>query len=134
MQTELPGLVKKIKPATIGWFPSGPAAAAAATLAERKGRTSWPPPGVTVQEIRGEVTAVCMGLAEEVKGARVLHADEPLLTTHVTAAAKLWQGDAWRFSRKGEGHCDAAYAGAGAVHLARTLPAGIGNVRLVVAN
>jgi hypothetical protein len=38
------------------------------------------------------------------------------------------------FSRKGEGHVDAAYAAAGAVHLARTLPAPVGKPRLVVAN
>lgn len=129
----LPAWLKRVKPRTLGWFPSGPAAALAADLAERKGRTSWPPAGVTVDEIRGEVTAVCMGLAEQVKGLQVLHSGEPLLDAHVLAAAKLWAGDSWRFSRKGEGHCDAAYAVAGAVHLARTLPQGLGVPRLIVS-
>jgi hypothetical protein len=52
----------------------------------------------------------------------------------VTGAGRLKRGDAWVFSRKGEGHCDAAYAAAGAVHLARTLPAPVGKPRLVVAD
>lgn len=133
MQRDLPALVKKIKPATLGWFPNGGAAAAAAVLAERKGRTSWPPAGVTVAEIRGEVSAVCMGFAEQVKGVQVLHADEPLMTKHVMGAAKLWSGPTWRFSTKSDAHCDAAYATAGAVHLARTLPTGVGKIRLVTS-
>ena len=133
LRRELPALLARVKPRTLGWFPNGPAAALAADLAERKGRTSWPPAGVSVAEIRGEVSAVCMGFAEQVKAGALVHSDEPLLSTHVTAAAKLHAGDAWRFSRKGDGHCDAAYAAAGAAHLARTLPAPIGKPRLIFA-
>lgn len=132
MRRDLPGWVKKIRPQTLGWFPAGPAAAAAADLAERKGRTSWPPPGVHVEAIRGEVTAVCMGFADLVIAKQVAHSDDPLLNAHVSGAEKLHQGDAWRFTRKGAGHCDATYAAAGAAHLARTLPSSIGKPRIIV--
>jgi len=88
---------------------------------------------MAVEEIRGEVTAVCMGLADLVRARKVAHSDDPLLNAHIGGAERLKRGDAWVFSRKGEGHCDGAYAVAGAVHLARTLPALVGKPRLVVA-
>jgi hypothetical protein len=118
LRRELPGLIAKVKPAKIGWFPSGPAAALAADMKEHDG---WPPDGVEVDEIRGEVTAVCMGFAEQVTAVKVAHSGDPLLDAHIAGAEKLTQGDGWRFSRKGAGHVDALYAAAGAVHLARTL-------------
>ena len=40
-------------------------------------------------------------------------------------------GDRWRFERKGSGSCEAAYAVAGVVHLARTLPKPLGKPRLI---
>lgn len=124
LRQELPGHVQRVRPQKLGWFPAGPAAAVAADLADRKqpGRAAWPPRGVTVEEIRQETTAVCMGFAEQVSSAQVAHSDDPLLNAHVAAAEKLRQGDAWRFTRRGAGHCDAAYSLAGATHLARTLP------------
>lgn len=131
MQRQLPAMVRKIKPQLFGWIPGGPAAAASATLKERKGRVKWPPPGVQVKEITDEVTAVCMGLASEVDADQVVHNDDPLLNAQITGAAKLWQGDRWRFERKGGGSCEAAYAVAGVVHLARTLPKSIGRPRIV---
>jgi hypothetical protein len=72
-----------------------------------------------------------MELQEQVVSRRVLHSGDPLLTAHVTGAQRLRQGDAWRFQRQGAGHCDAAYATAGAVHLARTLPSPIGRPRII---
>lgn len=124
LRQELPGHVQRVRPQKLGWFPAGPAAAVAADLADRKqpGRAAWPPRGVTVEAIRQETTAVCMGFAEQVSSAQVAHSDDPLLNAHVAAAEKLRQGDAWRFTRRGAGHCDAAYSLAGATHLARTLP------------
>jgi hypothetical protein len=122
LRRELPGLVAKVKPRVFGWFPNGPAASAAATLAEGKGRDDWPPPGVPVEEIRGEVTAVCMGFAELVDSGQIAHSDDALLTAHAEGAEKLKQGDVWRFVRRGSGHVDAIYAAAGASHLALTLP------------
>ena len=133
LRRDLPGWVTKIRPQMLGWFPSGPAASVAADLADRKGRTGWPPRGVAVQEIRGEVTAVCMGFADLVISKQVAHSDDPLLNAHVEGTEKLHQGDAWRFTRKGAGHCDATYAAAGAIHLARTLPTSVGKPRVIVA-
>jgi hypothetical protein len=134
LRAELPGWLARVKPQVFGWMPNGPAAAVAATLADRKGVRGWPPAGVTVAEIRAEVPALCMGFAEQVESRQVVHANDPLLNAHVTGASKLKTGDVWRFSRKGEGHCDAAYAAAGAVHLARTLPTPVGKPRLLTTS
>lgn len=136
LRRELPGLLARVRPQVLGWLPNGPAASLAADLADRRkaGRAGWPPPGVTVAEIKGELTAVCMGFAEQVTADRVAHSGDPLLDAHVAGAERLKRGDAWVFSRKGEGHVDAVYAAAGAVHLARTLPAPVGKPRLIVAN
>ena len=135
---DLPGHLAAVRPQVLGWLPSGPAAAMAANLADRSKqgklpRRGWPPPGVVVAEIRGEVTAVCMGFAEQVAAGRVVHSGDPLLDAQVAGAEKLTRGDGWVFSRRGEGHVDAVYAAAGAVHLARTLPPPVGPQRLVLA-
>lgn len=119
LRAELPEVVRRVKPRALGWFPGGPAASVAADLVQRKG---WPPRGVELEDIRGDVTAVCMGLAEQVKAGDVVHPADPMLTTHVSAAQKLQRGDAWVFVRRGVVPIDGAYALAGAVHLARTLP------------
>lgn len=112
----IPELLRKVRPKQVGWFPDGPAAAVAAemkTLARR-----W-----KVSEIRGpEAGQACQGLAELVKSGRIRHTGDPLLTNHVIGANKLVTGDGWRFVRKGVGHVNAAYALAGAAHLARLMP------------
>jgi phage terminase large subunit-like protein len=118
MTAALPDLITRAQPLVLGWFPNGPAAAAAAALTER---IDWPPPGVTLMPIRSDVNAVCMGFGSEVFALKVVHGDDPLLNAHVAAADKLPQGDGWRFMRKGAKPVNAAYAAAGAVHLARTL-------------
>jgi hypothetical protein len=134
MRRDLPALVARIRPQALGWLPVGPAAVLGADLKPREGRRSTLPASVTVEEIRGELAAVCMGLAEQVTAGRIVHSDDPLINAHVIGAEKLRRpGDTWVFSRRGGGHCDAAYATAGAVHLARTLPAPIGKPRLVIA-
>lgn len=120
MERDLPGLGAKIQPKAFGWFPNGPAASVTASLAKKS--ESWPPRDAAVEEIRGEVTAVCMGFAGLVSSSGVVHSGDPLGDAHVAAAEKLKQGDAWRFTRRGAGHVDGTYAMAGAVHLARTLP------------
>lgn len=120
LAADLPGLVARIKPRALGWFPSGPAASLATDLkGKRKG---WPPRGVKVEAIRNDVTAVCMGFAKDVGGRLVAHSGDPLQDAHVSTAERSASGDAWRFTRKGAGHCDAVYAAAGAAHLARLLP------------
>lgn len=105
----LPEWVDRVKPKARGYF-GGPTDALKADL-ERLGF-----------ERITDVTAACQGFAEQVAGRRVLHAGDPLLTAHVTGAKRLQQGDGWRFTRRGAGNVDAAYAAAGAVHLARLMP------------
>lgn len=127
LRTQLPALVAKVKPKKFGWFPSGPAAAIAADLRKPKadGTPAWAPVGVEVEELKADVPAICMGLAEQVDSGQVVHSNDPLLNAHNTGAAKLKQGDVWRFTRRGAGHCNGAYASAGVVYLARTLPLGL---------
>lgn len=125
LERELPGWVEKLRPRVLGWFPNGPAAAVAAKVADRRkqGVRNWPPPGVTIAAIKAETPAVCMGLAKEVSARTMVHSGQEMLDAQVRDAEKLWHGsNVWVFTRKG-GNVDAAYAGAGAVHLARTLPA-----------
>lgn len=123
LRRELPDLVARVRPRKLGWFPHGPAAAVAARLADRKGR-GWPPRGVDVAAVDGELlAAVCMGLAEQVKAVEIRHAADALLDAHVADAQKLRRSEGqWVFTRKGSGPIDGAYALAGAVHLARTIP------------
>lgn len=130
LRAELPQLVGQIKPRAVGWFPSGPAAAVAADLKDRSKsgqRFPWPPPGVTVEEIRGELAAVCMGLAEQVVAGSIWHTDDPRLNEQAGAAAKRKRGEGWVFDQG-----EALYAAAGAVHLARTRPPGLGKPMVVL--
>jgi hypothetical protein len=109
---ELPDLLGKIRPAALGWFPSGPAAALGVTLRE-----------LEPIELKGiDVTECCQEFAALVAGGQILHPNDPLLNAHVAGTARLHSGDGWRFARKGAAHVDGAYATAGAVRIARTLP------------
>jgi hypothetical protein len=119
LRIELPKLVAKIRPRAVGWFPSGPAASIAADLTKRPG---WPPRRVELVEIHAELAAVCMGLSEQVAAGEVAHPKDDMQTQHIGSAQKLWRGDRWVFVRRGASPIDGAYATAGAVHLARTLP------------
>jgi hypothetical protein len=121
----LPALLAKVKPRALGWFPNGPAASLAADLQGVRRAAPLKP---------SEVSQACLGLSEQILARRVMHTNDPLLTAQLDGTAKLWTGDGWRFARRGVGHCDAVYALAGAVHLARTLPAPLGKPRLVVAS
>jgi len=126
MMRDLPGLARKIKPKVVGWFPSGPAAAAAAKLAARKRPAggTWPPPGMRVEEIKAEIPAVCMGFAQQVNASLIAQSDDPMINAHVLGAEKAYRGDGlWVATRKkSAGPINGFYAAAGAVHLARTLP------------
>jgi hypothetical protein len=149
VRRELPALLRKVNPRLFGWMPGGPAASLAPDLAGRpRGSRAIPADaqpaqrfggkigGAEVQEITAEVPALCMGFAALVDERGIVHSDEPLLTAHVLGAGKLhigMEGQLWVFSRAGEGHCDAAYAAAGAAHLLMTLPKSLGKPRLVVA-
>lgn len=109
---DIPALRDLINPRASGWYPSGPSAALAPIL-RRDDAT----------EIKGaHVAEACMGLADLTTARRIIHPNDPLLTAHVAGAQKLYTGDGWRFVRRGAGHVDAAYAAAGAVHIALTVP------------
>lgn len=130
MRRELPALVKRNRPRAVGWFPNGPAAAVGASLAEQPG---WPPSGVTFEALGGDTAAVCMGFAELVEAGDVLQSGDPLADAQIEQAERKWTGDRWVFVRRGAGHCDAVYAVAGAVHLARTVPMSVGKPRIITA-
>jgi hypothetical protein len=129
-RAELPGLLATVKPAALGWYPTGPAAElgpvlrpAAVALNKRPGKRQ---PGQLPEN--GEITGTavpeaCQGLAGLALGRRIVHPADPLLDAHIGGATKLNAGDGWRFVRRGGGHADAAYAAAGAVQIALTMPA-----------
>jgi hypothetical protein len=129
VRAELPALLEKIKPKAFGWFPGGPAAELATTLRPlalkynrhpgKRQDGEFPENG----EISGSAASeVCQELAGIVRARGIVHAGQDLLDTHVRGASKLNTGDGWRFTRRGEGHCDAAYAAAGVVNAALRLP------------
>jgi hypothetical protein len=120
LQRELPSLVAKVKPRTLGWFPTGPAAAVAAAMGNQQ-RDNWPPRGVVLEEIKRDVSAVCMGFAEQITTGQIAQSADPLLDAQVATTEKQFTGKTWVFALGGD-HVDAVYAAAGAVHLARTLP------------
>jgi hypothetical protein len=125
---DLPDILAQTKPRMFGWLPGGPAATMAPDMGKRTSSTkrtirpSWVPRGTKVVEVTTDLPAVCMGFAEQVQAGRIAHSGDPLLDAQVAAAEPLRRGDAWVFSRRGDGHVDAVYAAAGAVWLARTMP------------
>jgi hypothetical protein len=135
LRRALPALVAEVKPRKLGWFPAGPAATLDADLRDRRkaGVRGWPPRGVVMAEITSDAAAVCMGFGEQVAGGRVLHSGQELLDAQVDRAEKLMIRERWVFTRRGSGHVDAVYAAAGAVHLARTVPARRPRTRMSVA-
>ena len=124
LREQVPAIVARVAPYSIGWMPNGPAAAITAEMAENKrGGVKWPPRGVLLEPIVAALPAVCMGLAELTAARQVRHPRDPLLDAHVNAAARSRRGDAWIFGRiDSGGPIDAVYAAAGAAHLARVMP------------
>ncbi len=109
MEAALPGWLEKVNPASRWFFPTGPAAAKAGMLRD-----------LGFAEIKGAaVQEACQGLAADVRAGQLVHRDDALLTAHVIGAERMISGDGWRFTRKGAGNVDAAYAAAGAVWAAR---------------
>jgi hypothetical protein len=129
-------LVRELKPKRFGWLPSGPAAVAAAGIADRTRREgrrgTWPPLGVVVEEIREEVPAVCMGFADAVEAGEIERTADPLLNAQVETTQWAPQGARRVFARAGDGNCDAVYAAAGAAHLARIMPAPLDDFRILL--
>jgi phage terminase large subunit-like protein len=121
LRRDLPDLVRRIRPRALGWFPNGPAAVLTADMQANK-PANWPPRRVALEAIGTDAMPACMSVAELVKVGEVVHSDDPMLNAHVRSAQKLRRGDGWVFTRRNAGPVDGAYALAGAVHLARTLP------------
>lgn len=127
VRRDLPRYLERVRPYTFGWFPNSGAATLAAELGQPKqGRVGWPPRGVRVAEIKSEAAPVCMGFAALVSEMRIVHSGQEALTVHMGNAEKRMLGNnsgMWVFDRiEGAGHVTGAYATAGAVHLARTIP------------
>lgn len=133
-RTEIRELCQQLRPRALGWFPSGPATILGADVkALHKdglvGRKLYltsdemreEAPGV-VALVDREASAACQSLADYVKNRAFVHPDDELLNAHIEASTRQDNGDGWRFARRGSKRNDAAYAMAGAVHLARTLP------------
>lgn len=119
----LPFMLKRIKPRKVAWIPNGPAAVLATDL--RALRNS--------HEVKAtEVITACQSLAEQIEARRLLHSDDPMLTAQVVGCSKQETGDGWRFTRKGVGNCDAVYALAIAVQVARA-SARSGNRRILTS-
>jgi hypothetical protein len=112
----LPALIADVQPHAIGWFAPGPAAALSSDIRKFK--------AAVIQEIKGSaVTEACQEAVDLIIARKIVHYGDPLMVAHLTGAARLPQGDGWRFMRRGPvGYCDGAYAFAGAVYLARNVP------------
>lgn len=123
-RAELPGILDRMKPVALGWYPGGPGNAFATILRARRG---------SVELHGGKAAEACAELADLVKALKVAHSADPLLDAHIAGAEKRVTGDSWRFGRIGEAHVDAAYACAGAVKLARENPGGRSRIRILVA-
>lgn len=113
-QIDLPDLIKRVDPVATAWFPTGPGAAFAPTLRKLPNN----------KELTGShVPEACQVLADLIKGRRIVHSGEALLTAQLSGASKLASGDGWRFTRRGPaGHVDGCYALAGAVLAALEAP------------
>ncbi|HEY5880097.1 MAG TPA: hypothetical protein VIU11_14400 [Nakamurella sp.] len=133
----LPGLLAAIMPIEIGWFPSSPVGGLGPILRGLRRTTRRIVPQVRDGQIilddeheAARLSAVmereaAQGLADLMRTARLVQPDDPLLNSQVLAAGRVdapGGESGWRLTRKGGGHCDAAYAAAGAVHLARSAP------------
>lgn len=131
---ELPALLGKLRPRALGWFSGGTAGVLGVEIAAAHGKTAGKTrfdgtfyehsPGVV--DLTGmEVTSACATFADLVKHRQLVHRSSPLLDDHVAQCSRYETGEvgAWRFARRGHKPIDAAYAAAGAVHLARSLPA-----------
>ena len=121
----LAAALARVKPQAIGWYPGGPAAAFAPILRPPDVRPKDTRPPEYVELAGLKVAEACQGLADLTRARGLLHPADPLLDAHIAGATKLPSGDGWRFTRRcgyRQGHVDAAYAAAGAVYLAQTMP------------
>lgn len=132
MRAELPGEAKTWGIRKLGFMPIGPAAAVLPAM-QKNTRLRWPA-GLEIEPITAEVPALCMGFAEQVSAGEIEHLGQDLFDFQVKAAGKRWVAKRWEFDWTKDIALDAAFAAAGAVHLARMLPAPVGPLRLITAD
>lgn len=138
----LPGILTAIRPIEIGWFPTSPVGALGPVLRNLRRTIRLALPKVVDDPVIGrhlvaydESAAArisvemdreaAQGLAHLLRTRRLVHPADPLLDAQVPAAQRVESpgGESgWRLTRRGGGHCDAAYAASGAVFLARMTP------------
>jgi hypothetical protein len=131
----LPGLLGAIRPTEIGWFPTSPVGSLGPVLRGLRRTTRRIVPTVRDGRIvlddeheAARLSAImereaAQGFAELMRSGRLVHPGDPLLDAQTVAAQRMEApgGESgWRLTRRGGGHCDAVYAAAGAVHLARS--------------
>ncbi len=143
VRRELAAALAEISPKAFGWFSAGPAAELASVIrplavkVNRRPGTAERGPGEVPEngEITGaRVSEACMEFAGLVRARGLVHAGQELLDTHVRGASKLATGDGWRYTRRGDGHCDAAYSAARAVKVLLAMPeARRAKIRMIVA-
>jgi hypothetical protein len=123
-------LFARLNPRAVGWFPQGHGTVLGPDLQAMHGEVIGSRMYLMEDDMRPEAPGLvkieqvpaCEGLADLVDNRRLVHSDDQLTNAHVAASIRKDQGDGWRFARRGAGRNDAAYAAAGAVLLARTLP------------
>jgi hypothetical protein len=138
----LPGILTAIRPIEVGWFPNSPVGALGPVLRNLRRTIRLALPRVVDDPVIGrhlvtvdeseaaKITAAmdreaAQGLAELLRSRRLIHPADPLLDAQIPAAQRVDVAggeSGWRLTRRGGGHCDAAYAAAGAVFLARVTP------------
>jgi phage terminase large subunit-like protein len=112
MRADLPGLIAKVKPISLGWFPNGPMARLATFLRSIRQNQELKP---------SEMPSICQEFTTHVEGRRVIHAGDPLLNAQVAGARPMPRGDGgYVFTRRDAAQIDAVYAAAGALRLAIT--------------
>jgi hypothetical protein len=122
---ELPDLVRRVRPAAVGWYPGGPGAAVTGELAAKKGprRQAWPPRGVKLEELSADTPAICMSFSDMADAGEIEHPKDPMLDAQMATVQWQKRGDRRVFGRSvSGGPIDAPYAAAGAAWLVRRLP------------
>ena len=139
----LPGILTAIRPVEIGWFPTSPVGALGPVLRNLRRTIRLALPKIVDDPVIGrhlvthdesdaaKITATmdreaAQGFAHLLRTRRLVHPADPLLDAQVPQAQRMdapGGESGWRLTRRGGGHCDAAYAAAGAVFLARVTPA-----------
>ena len=127
MMRDLSGHLERSGVRRLGWMPNSPMAALAPELRKLK-----LPRGVVMDEIKGEVSEVCMSFSEMVDAEQLVVYPDEAMTEQVISTTKKYRNNTWVFFPPENGYCDFTYAAAGAVWLARTMPTPIGKPRVIL--